>query len=181
MVEFRDLGHEDAAALLAFFRRIPERDRTFFKEDVSDEATVHEWVDAPSGHRLVAVEDGTIIGYAAVVPGLHWSSHVAELRVVVDPDQRRRGIGHELARQGVAQAVDMGMIKVIVEVVAEHRSAISLFESLGFEPEAVLRRHIRDREGELHDLMMLSFDETLADAGPLAGLVSPSLSLDGDE
>ena len=180
-MEFRDLGHDDAAELVAFFQRIPERDRTFFKEDVNDEQTVHEWLSAGHGHRLVAVEDETIIGYAAVIPGLHWSSHVAELRVVVDPGQRRRGIGHELARLGVAQAVDMGMIKVIVEVVAEHRSAISLFESLGFEPEAVLRRHIRDRDGELHDLMMLAFDETAADGGPLAGLVSPSLSLDADE
>ena len=33
-VEFRPVGAGDAEALSAFFARVPEGDRTFFKEDV---------------------------------------------------------------------------------------------------------------------------------------------------
>jgi len=31
-----------------------------------------------------------------------------------------------------------------------------MFEALGFEPEALLRDHVRDKSGELHDLVVLA-------------------------
>ena len=34
--------------------------------------------------------------------------------------------------------------------------AIGMFEALGFEPEALLRDHVRDKTGELHDLVVLA-------------------------
>jgi hypothetical protein len=33
---------------------------------------------------------------------------------------------------------------------------LAMFSSLGFTGEALLRDHIRDRNGELHDLVMLA-------------------------
>ena len=43
-----------------------------------------------------------------------------------------------------------------MEVVAEQGSALALFTDLGFSGEALLRDHIRDRSGELRDLMVLA-------------------------
>ena len=34
--------------------------------------------------------------------------------------------------------------------------AIGMFEALGFEPEALLRDHVRDKTGELRDLVVLA-------------------------
>ena len=94
-MEIRELEPDDQAAVESFLRRIPEGDRTFFKEDVDDPEVVAAWV-RPGGRdaRLLAVEDGVVLGYAAVIPLQGWSSHVGEVRVVVDPDAPRPGRRH---------------------------------------------------------------------------------------
>jgi RimJ/RimL family protein N-acetyltransferase len=50
----------------------------------------------------------------------------------------------------------MGLSKVVVEVVADQVPTIALFQGLGFEAEAVLTDHVRDANGRLHDLILLS-------------------------
>ncbi len=45
-------------------------------------------------------------------------------------------------------ALQIGLTKFVVEVVADAVPAIGMFEALGFEPEALLRDHVRDRTGE---------------------------------
>jgi hypothetical protein len=53
---------------------------------------------------------------------------------------------------------------VVVELAADQHHALAMFGSLGFTGEALLRDHIRDRDGELHDLVMLAHfvDDTWA-------------------
>lgn len=38
------------------------------------------------------------------------------------------------------------------------KGAIAVFESLGFRPEALLRDHVKDREGKKHDLLVFSHE-----------------------
>jgi len=156
-MEIRALEPGDRDAMEQFFARVPEGDRTFFKEDVDDPEVVARWV-GPGTARSIAVDGGTVVGSVALVPLTGWSSHVAELRVVVDPGRRGRGVGRDLARHAVLEALDLGLRKLVVEVVADQESAIGLFRSLGFDPEALLKDHVRDQSGELRDLMILSLD-----------------------
>jgi ribosomal protein S18 acetylase RimI-like enzyme len=142
---------------MRFLGRVPPGDRTFFKEDILDEDTVQSWLTDKRARRAVAVEDnGEIAAYAAVLPGLGWSSHVGELGLVVDRGHRRRGIGRRLARWALIQAIHMGLAKLVAEVVAEQEAAVVMFQELGFQAEALLRDHIRDRDGNLRDLLVLS-------------------------
>jgi L-amino acid N-acyltransferase YncA len=154
-MEIRQLQSADRAALGRFLERVPAADRTFFKEDVDDPAVVDSWA-LPGPARAVAVEDGEVVGSVAVVPLHGWSSHVGEVRLIVDPAQRGRGVGRALARRAVLEALDLGLHKLVVEVIAAQEPAIGMFRSLGFEPEALLTDHVRDRAGELRDLMVLS-------------------------
>jgi L-amino acid N-acyltransferase YncA len=151
----RPIERDDFDGLRAFFARIPESDRTFFKDDVLDPAVVAGWLHDTRARRLVAIDDDSIVGYAAVLPGFGWSSHVGELRLVVDPSRRRKGVGRELARQGLVTAIEMGLSKVVVDVIADHEGTIGLFSTLGFQAEALLRDHVRDRDGEVHDLIVM--------------------------
>ena len=41
-------------------------------------------------------------------------------------------------------------------MIAVQTNTIEMFRSLGFDPEALLVDHVRDRAGELRDLMVLS-------------------------
>ena len=152
------LSGEHCDALLQFFRSLPEGDRTFIKEDVTDPATVQRWTSGEaSGHRWVVTGDGgEVVGYVAVIPLAGWSDHVGEIRLVVAPDRRGTGLGRTLARHALVQAVEAGLSKVVVEVVADQSSVAALFTGLGFTGEALLVDQIRDREGRLRDLMVLA-------------------------
>ena len=76
--------------------------------------------------------------------------------MVVDPAKRGRGVGAALARHGLIAAVTAGLEKVSVEVLAEQEAVAALFTDLGFTPEALLADHVRDDDGRLHDLLVLS-------------------------
>jgi ribosomal protein S18 acetylase RimI-like enzyme len=154
-MEIRRLASDDREILARFLGRVPEGDRTFFKEDVDDPEVVEAWL-RPGPARAIAVEDGRVVGSLAVVPLHGWSSHVGEVRLIVDPDCRGRGIGRALARRAVVEALDLGLEKTVVEVIAGQEPTIAMFRSLGFDPEALLTDHVRDRAGNLQDLMILS-------------------------
>jgi ribosomal protein S18 acetylase RimI-like enzyme len=155
-MDIRPIQATDLDALVAFFGRIPEGDRTFFKEDVSDRRLVEGWVTGERDRRLIAVDGQQVVAYLAILPGVGWSSHVGELRLVVEPEHRGRHLGSTLAYRGLQEALAMGLSKVMVEVVADQVPTIALFQGLGFEAEAVLTDHVRDGNGRLHDLILLS-------------------------
>jgi L-amino acid N-acyltransferase YncA len=173
-VDVRRPGPADQQELLDFFLRVPAGERTFFKEASVDPATVAAWL-APDAHgrRAVAVtSDGRVVGQVAVVPLAGWSDHVGEVRLIVDPEHRRQGLGRALARRAVLDAEDCGLRKLVVEVVAEQDGTVAMFEGLCFRPEALLQDHVRDQAGGFHDLMVLAHttEEQLA-AMTVAGIV----------
>lgn len=162
-MEIRQIEAGDHAAVEQFVARIPEGDRTFFKEDVSGPDVVADWTKLGAA-RSVAVDDGVVVGYVAVIPLQAWSSHVGEVRVIVDPGRRGRGIGRALAQYAVLEALTLGLRKMVVEVVADQEATIAMFRSLSFEPEALLKDHVRDQSGDMRDLMVLahSVDDSYA-------------------
>jgi ribosomal protein S18 acetylase RimI-like enzyme len=165
-VNIQPITTDDVDRVVAFFGRVPEGDRTFFKEPFTGTETVRGWL-ADGSTRLIAVDPDSdprnagsagesVIGYAAVVAGIGWSSHVGELRLVVDPAQRRRGIGHALAKAALAAALEAELSKVVVEAISTQDATIALFAQLGFVPEALLEGHVRDATGEFQDLLVLA-------------------------
>jgi ribosomal protein S18 acetylase RimI-like enzyme len=152
------LAAEHGDALVRFFGDLPGGDRTFIKEDVTDAGTVRAWAAEPAGRsRWIAVDDsGAVLGYVAVLPLAGWSDHVGEVRLVVAPAARGTGLGRGLARHALVQAVEAGLTKLVVEVVPDQGPALALFTALGFTGEALLRDQIRDRDGQLRDLLVLA-------------------------
>jgi ribosomal protein S18 acetylase RimI-like enzyme len=157
-----ELRAERCNALLRFFAGLPEGDLTFIKEKATDPDVVRSWAGgAGAGGRWIAVDDGPddepmVTGYVAVRPLPGWSDHVGEVRLVVSPGRRGTGLGRELARRALVEAVGSGLSKLVVEIVAEQGAALALFTDLGFTGEALLVDHIRDRSGRLRDLMVLA-------------------------
>ena len=156
MTEIRRMGAGDISALTNFIHALPDGDRTFFKEQVSDD-TVARWCDEQNGsRRWVLDDDGAIKGILAIIPGSDWSAHVGELRLVVGAHYRRQGVGRALARHGLTEGLRMGLSKIVVEVVADRDGDIAMFTKIGFRPEALLEGHIRDAAGTLRDLVVLA-------------------------
>jgi ribosomal protein S18 acetylase RimI-like enzyme len=156
-VAIRPLTHEDGRAFALFASLVPDGDRRFLKEDLQDSAgEFARFLREAQERRLVAVTESGIVGVAGAFPGSGWSSHVAELRVLVAPSHRGRGLGRELARSALVAALELGCTHAYVEVVAEQEALVSMFQDLGFVPEAILADFVRDGEGQFHDLMLLT-------------------------
>jgi L-amino acid N-acyltransferase YncA len=156
-MNIRKPERDDLDALLQFFERVPESERTFLKEPVLDRDTVEAWLTGERGRRgLALADDGRVVGYVAVIRQTGWSDHVGEVRLVVDPQERGQGLGRALARWALLQALECNLKKLTVEVVAEQEGAVAMFGGLGFQAEGLLRDHVRDRDGELRDLILLS-------------------------
>ena len=155
-VALRPLTEQDADRLRAFFTRVPPGDRTFFREDVLQPVVVERWLADPAQRRFVAIDGDDVVGHLALVRGVGWTAHVVEIRLVVDPARRRHGLGRQLARRAVVEAVELGATKLVVEVVANQEATVAMFTTLGFEAEGLLRDHVRSQDGEMHDLLVLA-------------------------
>jgi ribosomal protein S18 acetylase RimI-like enzyme len=162
-MEIRALRSRDRVPLEEFLARIPEGDRTFFKEAVDDPAVIAAWTQDSAGRWLAVADDG-VLGYVAVVPLHGWSSHVGEIRLIVDPRHRGEGVGTALARHAIVEAFRSGLSKLVVEVLANQEFTIEMFQTLGFDAEALLTGQVRDRNGELLDLMILAHTASAAAA-----------------
>jgi ribosomal protein S18 acetylase RimI-like enzyme len=163
-VNIVECGAQHGRRLTELLSELSERDLTLIREDLIHPDAVRGWV-ARSGQQWVGLDGQDVVGYVTVRPLPEWSDHVGELRLVVAPARRHAGVGRALARHALIEAVRAGRRKLVVELAADQERAHAMFSSLGFTGEALLRDHIRDRDGELHDLVMLAHfvDGTWAD------------------
>lgn len=159
-VELRPLEDGDKIRLLHFFERVPEADRYFLKENVTAPEVIQSWVTRIDFERvipIVAVVDDQIVGDAT----LHRSRaparrHVGEIRVVVEPEYREKGLGRRLIRELLDIAVELGLYKASFELVAEReKAAIVAAESVGFQEVARLNGWVRDIWGNYQDTVVL--------------------------
>ncbi|RYF73195.1 MAG: GNAT family N-acetyltransferase [Comamonadaceae bacterium] len=153
----------DEAALLAFAEALPEHDLLFTWRDISQPRVVKAWiresVDRQRMPTVLARVDGKVIGCTSLIhDDFSWSPHVGELRVVVGAEARGLGLGRQLIQASFAQALTLGLEKLVAQMTTDQRASIALFESMGFRAEALLAGHVRDRSGNKHDIVMLSHD-----------------------
>jgi L-amino acid N-acyltransferase YncA len=161
-VEIARATGADRAALVAFVASLPPYDLLFVPRDLRHPKVVDAWMrslDAGDVVSLVARHRGAMIGCTAiVVDELSWSRHVGELRVLVSPEWRGRGLGRVLIQECFAQALELGLKKLVAQMTVDQRAAIAVFEELGFRAEALLAGQVADPQGRLHDLVLLAHD-----------------------
>jgi len=152
----------DEQDVLAFAHTLPAHDLLFLRRDIRLPKVTSAWVrqiDDGSIVSLLARRDGQLVGCTAVVrDALSWSPHVGELRVLVAPGGRAKGLGRVLIQESFLVALGQGLEKLIAQMTVDQQGAIAVFESLGFRAEALLRDHVRDAEGVKHDIAILSHD-----------------------
>jgi len=159
-VIIRRLFEDDRAALLAFGAGLPEDDRLYLEDDLQSQEIITRLVNAHAAEnwrQIVALDGERIVGYGAVrrLPG--WSSHVADIQLIISADVRRARLGTIMAQAIFDAARELGVAKVIVEMVEEQSFGRAIFERLGFRVEGMLSQHVRDRYGAEHNLLVLAY------------------------
>jgi RimJ/RimL family protein N-acetyltransferase len=159
-VLIRPLDEGDYMALLAFGAALPQDDLLYLENDFRNPDIIRRLVNASAAEnwrQVIALADGAIVGYSAVRRLSGWSSHVADIHLTVGDGWRRSGLGTAMAQAIFDAARDLGVSKVIVEMMERQEPGRAIFERLGFRVEGTLSQHARDRHGQAHNLLILAY------------------------
>ena len=159
-VELHLMTRADEQRMLSFAQALPEHDLMFLRRDITRPEVIKAWVDKiEAGGTVTVIADqcGEMIGYGTLsFSDYSWSRHVAELRVMVRPDKRDSGAGRFLTREVFRLALANGVEKMVARMTLDQTAARKLFQELGFRPEALLEDEVKDRHGELHDVLVMA-------------------------
>ena len=161
-VVVRPFERKDKDALFLFFQKLPEADRLFLKDNVSDPSVVERWATELNYEKvfpLLAWRENEVVADATLHKNLGgWMKHVGTIRIVVSGDYQRQGLGSVLANELFLHALKCGLEKIVAEMMETQSGAKKVFEKLGFKQEAVFHGHVRDQIGVRHDLLILTKD-----------------------
>jgi L-amino acid N-acyltransferase YncA len=159
-ITIRPMVPEDEDALLDFFRRVPEDDRFYLKEDVTSPKVMERWAQTIDYSRAIpllafmgdkVIADGTLHHRRAGA-----RRHIGEVRVVVDPDYRNKGVGRGILHKLLEIAKEKNIEALMFEAVADkEEAAMRTAQILGFARVATLKDHIKDVDGATHDLVLM--------------------------
>jgi RimJ/RimL family protein N-acetyltransferase len=158
----RRIADNDKEKILEFARALPEEDLLFLSFDITRENVVESWIKwVKSGlwDTILAEVDGKIVGHGTLLRTEQiWTRHLGEIILLVLPSFRGRGIGSLLANEIFAKAKSSGLMKIVARMAAEQKSAIAVFEKMGFRIEALLGDYVIDLKDHTHDLVAMSYD-----------------------
>jgi len=153
---------KDKDALFLFFQKLPEEDRLFLKDNVTDPAVVERWaveLNYDKVFPLLAWRGNEVVADATLHKNTGgWMKHVGTIRAVIARDFQRLGLGSILANELFLHALKCGLEKIVAEMMETQQGAKKVFEKLGFRQEAVFHGHVRDQIGVRHDLLILTKD-----------------------
>lgn len=161
-VTFRLMGPDDREEVLRFVRGLPEEDLFYLVSDIRDPAGMTRWIEGildRTTPTVLAEVPGRLLGYGMLRCGqMQWTRHLGEIRVMVAPDERGKGLGKLLAKEVFALAHDMGLRRIIARLTSTQTPARYLFQHLGFHIEAVLADCVIDAGGRTQDMVFMSYD-----------------------
>ena len=154
----RVMSPADGEALMAFARELRPHDTLYMRRDITRRSGVDSWIKALQDgviYSLLAEDSDGVCGYSTInLNKLDWTRHIADLRVATAERTRGRGLGRLLTREAFNIALALDVEKLLARMTPDQEGARALFQELGFQPEALLRDHVKDRDGNYHDLLL---------------------------
>jgi len=154
MIEMRAMAPEDWPAVEAIYAQgIATGDATFEPEPPT-------WAEFDAGrlpgHRLVAVDDGEVVGWAALSPtsARECYAGVVEHSVYVAEKARGCGVGGALMKALVASADAAGLWTIQTSIFPENGASVALHERVGFRVVG-RRERIAKLNGTWRDTILL--------------------------
>jgi L-amino acid N-acyltransferase YncA len=153
-VEIRDLRPGDWPEVAAIFQAgIATGNATFETEVPSWSAWDPEHL---AEHRLVAVDEGRVVGWAALsaVSDRCCYAGVAEVSVYVAPEAQGRGVGRALLERLVADSEAAGIWTVQAGIFPENEASVALHLACGFRVVGT-RERLGQMSGTWRDVLFL--------------------------
>jgi GNAT superfamily N-acetyltransferase len=155
----RPLRKEDDKSFHRFFLAVPETERIFMKQRVTESQVIRKWcrnIDLGRNLPLLAILGGKIVGVATLHQQLGgWKRHIGRICVLVLPEYRGRGLLRALVNEIVQIARGLGLEKVEAEFMGGQEAVIKVFALLGFSNLVCLDSYVRDMQGVTHDYVLM--------------------------
>jgi RimJ/RimL family protein N-acetyltransferase len=154
----RPLSKDDKEALVGLFARASVEELRFFRDDAADRAVVESWVDnlnLKNVYPLVAIVDDKIVGDATLHFRERYHRHLAWVRIFLDQNYRRRGIGTLMLRSLIEIARNLSLQQLYIEVVSTQHNVIKALLDLGFQHEVTLHDYFMTSDGATYDMAVL--------------------------
>ena len=140
-IAFREAQAEDLADLVALESRC-------FSTDRLSRRSFRHWIQADHCTFTVAVVDNRVIAYCLII--FFRGTTLARLySVAVSPDFRGRGIAEKLIAEGESRSEAAGLVFLRLEVDIENKSAIRLYEKMGYRPFGIYHSYYEDNHDAL--------------------------------
>jgi phosphinothricin acetyltransferase len=124
----------------------------------SFETEAPSWEDWDAGHtlRLVAEEDGEVVGWAAAAPTSSRRCYrgVLETSVYVADSAQGRGVGRTLMEELVERSEREGAWTLEAGIFPENEASLKLHHAVGFRVVGV-RKRIGKRDGLWRDVVLM--------------------------
>ncbi|MDY6930376.1 MAG: GNAT family N-acetyltransferase [Halobacteriota archaeon] len=148
---FREPGMHDAYAYMDFINEIVEENAPInlnWKMSLNDVKNgLRERVDRirdTQGTAVLAENDGDIAALCEVRRRFGRMAHVADLGIVVGKRHRRLGLGKAISLEVINISKIEGIEIIRLEAYEDNKAAISLYQSIGFVEEAILKEEVKD-------------------------------------
>ena len=140
-VRLREVRMDDLDALVTL-------ENAAFSTDRLSRRSFRHWITSTSRAFLVATINHTLAGYILVI--YHTGTRLARLySIATAPEYRGRGIARRLIEAGEQAASDSERFIMRLEVGADNRAAIRLYESLGYTRFGIYRDYYNDHSDAL--------------------------------
>ena len=157
-VLLRPMVREDKQHLVEFFSSVGDDDLRYLRHNVRDQALVKSWCDNLDYDKvlpLLALVKDRIVGSASLYFSEGPKRHIAEYRLFLSKDFRKRGLGMKMTRALIDIARKQNVLIVVGEVIAEQTKVVRAFEQIGFKSKALLEDFFMFPDGDTCDVSYL--------------------------
>jgi GNAT superfamily N-acetyltransferase len=161
-VTVRPIAGRDKVRLQRFLLAVPEEERLFIKQPLSDHTTIQQWCRHPDFERnlpLLMWHGKKIIGIATLHRRIGgWKRHVGLVTLLTHPDYRGRDVSRVLVTELVEIAQHSGLRRLEAELNGEREIALKTLAQLGFCELMNLPDYLLDMKAVTHDYVLLGLN-----------------------
>jgi len=158
-VLLRPMNMDDENILNEFYGSVMDEDMRYVRHYVKDPRVIHHWAEQLDYCKvlpLLAIVKDRVVGSASLHFGEGPKRHIAEVRLFLARDFRKRGLGMKMIKALIDIARKQDLSILLAEVIAEQSKVVKAFEMLGFKSQAVLDDYFLFPDGDTRDVVIMT-------------------------
>lgn len=158
-MNIRGFTKQDVPAMTEIWNEVVEAGLAFPQEETLTAEQAEQFF-ASQSFTAVAEDNGVIAGLYILHPNnVGRCGHIANASYAVRRELRGKQIGRELVSHSLRKCAELGFrILQFNAVVADNKTALALYESLGFKRLGVIPGGFRKKDGSYADIIPHYFD-----------------------